>query len=223
MWLCDEASGIPDANFGTIGGSLTDANNRMVLASQPTRAAGFFRETHHSMSRANGGPWTSLVFNSEDSPLVSDQFILDKLLEYGGDDSPEYQIKVQGRFPKFSDKYLLSRRMIERLIATETRAIADDEPYGNFLIIDVAAGVFRDKTVVTHARARDWLRRQVRTESPARRCDGHSRFHWLAGLAGSRRAGPQHRGWAVERHRARRRRRPGGRLYFDVVYRASDL
>jgi hypothetical protein len=152
LWLCDEASGIPDKNFGVIGGSLTDENNRMVLASQPTRTSGFFRETHHSMSRENGGPWVALTFNSEDSPLVSDQFILDKLREYGGEDSPEYQIKVRGKFPEFSDKYLLSRRMIERVVAPATRAIADDEPYGNFLIIDVAAGVFRDKTVGTHLR-----------------------------------------------------------------------
>lgn len=150
--LADESSGIPDANFGVLGGALTDANNRMLLASQPTRASGFFRETHHSLSKENGGPWDALVFNSEDSPLVSDQFILDKLLEYGGEDSPEYQIKVQGKFPEFSEKYLLSRRMIERLVAPATRAISDDEPYGNFLIIDVAAGVFRDKTVGTHMR-----------------------------------------------------------------------
>lgn len=152
LWLCDEASGIPDANFGVIGGSLTDANNRMVLASQPTRTSGFFRETHHSMSQENGGPWVALTFNSEDSPLVSDEFILLKLREYGGADAPEYSIKVRGEFPEFSDKYLLSRKMIERLVAPKTRAIADDEPYGNFLIIDVAAGVFRDKTVGTHMR-----------------------------------------------------------------------
>lgn len=152
LWLCDESSGIPDANFGVIGGSLTDARNRMVLASQPTRTSGFFRETHHSLAKENGGPWNPMVLSSIESPLVSDQFIRDKLLEYGGYDSPEFAIKVLGQFPEFSDKYLLSRKMIERLVAPKTRAIADDEPYGNFLIIDVAAGVFRDKTVGTHMR-----------------------------------------------------------------------
>lgn len=151
MWLCDESSGIPDANFGTIGGSLTDARNRMVMASQPTRSSGYFYESHHSRSVENGGVWNALVFNSEESPLVSDSFIREKLLEYGGADSPEYQIKVQGRFPENSDGYLIGRKAVERVIGA-SRTIRDDEPWGNLVTIDVAAGVHRDKTVVSHFR-----------------------------------------------------------------------
>jgi hypothetical protein len=151
MWLADEASGIPDANFGVIGGAMTDANNRFVLASQPTRDSGFFRETHNKLSKANGGAWTALVFSSEESPLVSEKFIREKLAEYGGRDSVEYCIKVLGIFPENSDKYLLSRRIIENRI-NATATIGDEEPYGNLLIIDVAAGVYRDKTVATHVR-----------------------------------------------------------------------
>lgn len=151
LWVVDEASGVPDENFGTIGGALTDERNRFVIASQPTRTAGFFRETQTSLCRENGGPWNAMTFNSEESPLVSDQFILDKLLEYGGRDSPEYQIKVRGMFPEYSDKYLLSRTHVERRIGVAP-VIRADEPYGNLLIIDVAAGVYRDKTVCTHVR-----------------------------------------------------------------------
>jgi hypothetical protein len=151
LWVVDEASGVPDENFGTIGGALTDERNRFVIASQPTRTAGFFRETQTSLRRENGGPWNAMTFNSEESPLVSDQFILDKLLEYGGRDSPEYQIKVRGMFPEYSDKYLLSRTHVERRIGAAP-VIRTDEPYGNLLIIDVAAGVYRDKTVCTHVR-----------------------------------------------------------------------
>lgn len=155
MWLVDEASGVPDANFGVIGGAMTDERNRFVLASQPTRPSGFFRETQHTLNRENGGSWNALVFNSEDSPLVSDQFILDKQLEYGGRDSPEYQIKVCGTFPEYSDKYLLSRGMIDRRV-NAPRTIEADEPFGNLLIIDVAAGVYRDKTVALHAKVRGY-------------------------------------------------------------------
>ena len=45
-WLmiwADEASGVPDANFGVMGGALSDKRNRMVLTSQPTRNNGFLR------------------------------------------------------------------------------------------------------------------------------------------------------------------------------------
>lgn len=151
MWLADEASGIPDANLNVIGGALTDKRNRFAMASQPTRSSGVFYDTQHKLSTSNGGPWNALVFNSEESPIVSDEFIRDKVLEYGGVDSVEYQIKVQGRFPEHSDRYLLSRKSIERRIGA-ARVIGDDEPYGNLLLVDVGAGLMRDKTVATHAR-----------------------------------------------------------------------
>lgn len=151
LWLIDEASGVPDANFGVIGGSLTDERNRMVCASQPTRPTGAFYDQHHKLNRENGGPWNALVFNSEDSGLVSDSFIRDKLIEYGGRDSPEYQIKVMGRFPENQDGYLLGRNVVERVIDAPY-VIGDDEPYGNVFVIDVGAGVYRDKTVGSHFR-----------------------------------------------------------------------
>ena len=151
LWLIDEASGVPDANFGVIGGALTDARNRMCLASQPTRPSGFFYDTHHSLSTDNGGPWNALVFNSEDSPLVSDTFILNKLMEYGGEDSVEYQIKVQGRFPENSDEFLLGRKAVERVIGAKP-CVLDADPWGYILTVDVAAGEYRDKSVMTLAR-----------------------------------------------------------------------
>jgi hypothetical protein len=149
MWLCDESSGIPDKNFGVIGGSLTDARNRMVMASQPTRPSGFFYDSHNSLSVENGGVWNNLTFNSEDSPLVSDSFIREKLLEYGGSDSAEYQIKVQGQFPENGEGYLIGRKAIEQVIGAPRR-IGDHEPWGHMLIIDVGAGVHRDYTVGSH-------------------------------------------------------------------------
>ncbi|QSL90510.1 Hint domain-containing homing endonuclease [Pseudomonas atacamensis] len=151
LWLADEASGIPDANFGVIGGSMTDKRNRFVLASQPTRDSGFFRDTHHNMSKVQGGEWTALTFSSESSPLVSIEFIKAKLKQYGGRDDMEYQIKVRGMFPTNSNKYLLSRVAIERVI-DGPNVILPGEAFGHLLIIDVAAGVGRDKTVVTHLR-----------------------------------------------------------------------
>lgn len=152
MWLCDESSGIPDQNFGVIGGSLTDARNRMVMASQPTRPSGFFYDSHHSLSKENGGVWNAMVFNSEESPLVSESFLREKLLEYGGADSPEYQIKVQGKFPENGEGYLIGRKAVERVIGAP-RTIGDDEPFGHMLVIDVGAGVHRDRTVASHFHA----------------------------------------------------------------------
>lgn len=150
LWLGDEASGIPEANLKVIAGALTDKRNRFALASQPTRSSGFFYDTHHGWAVDNGGNWTNLVFNSEESPIVSDEFLRDKQLEYGGRDSVEYQIKVQGRFPEHSDKYLIGRRAIEQAIGH--RSIKDTDFYGNVLLVDVSAGVYRDKTTCVHVR-----------------------------------------------------------------------
>lgn len=151
LWLADEASGIPDENFGVIGGALTDARNRWVMASQPTRASGFFWDTHHGQSIHQGGRWVPLIFNSEHSPIVSLEFIEEKLIQYGGRDEVEYQIKVRGMFPSNLAKYLLSTAMLESAMAM-TSPILPGESYGNVIIVDVAAGVGRDKTVATHVK-----------------------------------------------------------------------
>lgn len=151
LWMADEASGIPDPNLKVISGALTDARNRWIMCSQPTRSSGFFYETHHGLSAENNGPWNNMVMNSEESPIVSDKFIADKILEYGGKESTEYQVKVQGRFPENSDRYLLGRAAIERRIDAP-RVIGEHEPYGNLLLVDVGAGMYRDKTVAVHAR-----------------------------------------------------------------------
>lgn len=150
LWLCDESSGVPDENFRVITGSLTDARNRMVLASQPTRPSGFFYDTHHRLSKRDGGIWDAFVFNSEQSPLVSDEFLLEKLLEYGGRESPEFQIKVLGEFPESRDDYLLGRKAAEACIGR--RVIEDGEPYGLMLSCDVGAGEYRDKSVALVAK-----------------------------------------------------------------------
>lgn len=149
LWLADEASGIPDENFGVIGGALTDERNRFIMASQPTRSTGFFWETHHGQSIKRGGPWVSLVFNSEESPIVSLKFIKEKRQQYGGVEEAEYQIKVKGMFPTNLSKYLLSTTMLERSIAAASPILPGEE-WGHIIVVDVAAGMGRDKTVATH-------------------------------------------------------------------------
>lgn len=150
LWFIDEASGVPDENFGVIGGSLTDARNRMAIVSQPTRPAGFFYDTHHKMSRANGGVWDALTFNSEKSPLVSEAWLAEKLSEYGGREDPQYQIKVLGRFPDNLDTNLLGRFAAEACIGR--KVFSDGEPYGLLLSCDVGAGEYRDKSVAVVAK-----------------------------------------------------------------------
>jgi hypothetical protein len=143
LWLADEASGIPDANFKTISGSLTDKRNRMALASQPTRSSGFFYDTHHLLSWAKGGVWNNLVFNSELSPIVSHEFLAEKKEEYTEE---EYSIKVLGQFPENSSKYLLGRGAIEATLGRNV--LLPNTPWGWILPLDVSGGGWRDYSVL---------------------------------------------------------------------------
>lgn len=148
--IIDEAAGVSDDHFDVIDGTQTQPGNRTLMASQGVRASGRFYDSHHRLSHKNGGAWHSLRFSSERSPLVTLKWLKDREIETGGRDSVEYQIRVLGLFPEQSEKYLLGRSLIERAIGAK-RVIAPAEQFGHMLIIDVAAGVYRDKTVCLHA------------------------------------------------------------------------
>jgi hypothetical protein len=93
------ASGVPDNSFRVIRAGMCDEKSGLIMLSQPTRNEGYFHDAHQRLSKTNGGIFTALTLNAEDSPLVSSDFIEFKRQEYGGPDSDEYRIKVQGRFP----------------------------------------------------------------------------------------------------------------------------
>lgn len=148
--IIDEAAGVPDDHFNVIDGTQTQPGNRTLMASQGVRPSGRFYDSHHKLSHRNGGAWRSLCFSSINSPFVTSKWLKEREIETGGKDSIEYQIRVLGLFPEQTDKYMLGRTALEARVGAP-RTIADDEPFGHMVIIDVGAGVYRDKTVVTHA------------------------------------------------------------------------
>lgn len=145
-WLLiigDEASTLPDNVLTTLTGALTEQHNRMLLTSQPTRNAGYFYRTHHDLAARNGGEWTPLVFDSFDSPFVSD----DSLMElWGAYDDDERNVRLLGRFPQDSSAHMMSLRVAESMYQ-RGRIIRDDEAFGWFVLGDIASGEgLRDKS-----------------------------------------------------------------------------
>lgn len=138
--VVDEASGLPDKALQVLSAALTEEHNNMCLLSQPTRTSGFFYDTHHRLSDI----WEAITLSSEESPLVTPEFIGEKLISYGGEDSPEYQIKVLGRFPDNMEGYLLSRLDCDR--ATHCQINWNDKEWGWVAACDVGNG--RDKSVI---------------------------------------------------------------------------
>ncbi|QTH63347.1 terminase [Psychrosphaera ytuae] len=145
--VVDEASGIPDKALQVLSSALTESNNNMCMLSQPTRNSGFFYDSHHRLAKTHKNPngiWTAIRLNSEESPLVSPSFISEKLVSYGGEDSPEYQIKVMGCFPSSLEGYLLSRKDCE--LAANSKPNLDKHEWGWVAACDVGNG--RDKSVI---------------------------------------------------------------------------
>jgi hypothetical protein len=145
--VVDEASGLPDKALQVLSSALTEENNNMCLLSQSTRTSGFFYDTHHRLAKSISNPegiWHAIKLNSEESPLVTPNFIGEKLISYGGEDAPEYQIKVLGEFPNNMNGYLLSRTDCERA-AIVTPKLKEGQ-WGWIAACDVGNG--RDKSVI---------------------------------------------------------------------------
>jgi len=145
--IVDEASGLPDKALQVLSAALTEMNNLMLMLSQPTKPAGEFRDSHYKLAKTADTPngiWTAITLSSEESPLVTPEFIAEKLLSYGGEDSAEYQIKVLGRFPSSLDGYLLTSVDCERAIRSTPELV--EGQWGWVASCDVGNG--RDKSVI---------------------------------------------------------------------------
>lgn len=146
--VVDEASGVSDKAMGVIRGALTEANNRILLLSQPTRNTGHFYETHYRLAKSDSNPhgiYTAIALNSEESPFVTRKFIKEKRIEYGGVDSPEYCIKVRGIFPDNLSGYLISRKLVD---GGFNIPVIHEGEWGYLALCDVAGGEARDSSVL---------------------------------------------------------------------------
>lgn len=153
LTIIDEASGVNDRAYGVIMGAQTSKDNRVLLLSQPTRVGGYFYRTHHDLSVTMGKDWTAITLSSALSRHVTRKFILEKLAEYGGADSPEFQIKVLGKFPRNMSDYLIGRDAVQLQATPLARAEAMKKlapDWGWYATVDVGAG--RDRSVINIGR-----------------------------------------------------------------------
>lgn len=149
--IIDEAAGVSDDHFNVIKGTQTQPGNRTLIASQGARNAGYFYDTHHTLSRRNGGEWADLCFNSERSPFVTEEWLKAREDECGGRAAVEYRIRVLGQFAESSSNVLLTRADMEMAFERGS-IIGPDEPYGLLVLSDVALGEYRDDSVITVAK-----------------------------------------------------------------------
>jgi len=94
LFIIDEASAVPDAVFSGIEGSMIQKNVYCLLVGNPTRAHGYFYDTHNK----NREQWFRVTLSSINSPFVNLEWI-ERMRELHGEDSDWYKTKILGEFP----------------------------------------------------------------------------------------------------------------------------
>ena len=95
MMLVDEASAVPEEIFTVAEGALTNENILQILISNPTRLTGFFRATH----KKDKENWQCFSFDCTQSPVVDESYV-ERIKSKYGEDSDQFRVRVQGKFPK---------------------------------------------------------------------------------------------------------------------------
>ncbi len=114
--LVDEASGVPEPVFLPIEGYLTNPDNYVILTGNPTRTTGYFWKVFNVPTFGKG--WKLVHWNSEDSPLVSKQW-LNRMRDRYGRDSDTYRIRVLGEFPRGGKHELIPKEWIDRNLVSK--------------------------------------------------------------------------------------------------------
>ena len=87
-------SGIPDAVFAGMEGSMIQKNVYAAMTGNPTRATGYFYDSHNK----NKAQWNQFTFSSILSPFVENDYV-DRMRDIHGEDSDFFRTKVLGEFP----------------------------------------------------------------------------------------------------------------------------
>lgn len=94
--VVDEAASVDEGVIDEARYTMTNENNLIILISNAHTATSFFKSTFEE-----GSGWVNIIFNAEESPLVSAGTIAKVLQDCGGDrEHDKYRVHVRGLFPK---------------------------------------------------------------------------------------------------------------------------
>jgi phage terminase large subunit len=140
LLIADEASGVAETVFEAASGSMSTPGAITILAGNPTRASGFFFQTHTRMAQPRG-VWRSVKVACFDSRRVAPAYIEEE--RAFGEDKNRYRVRVLGEFPTGDDDTLISRSLIE---AATRRTIIPPRHEPIYWGLDVARSLNRDKS-----------------------------------------------------------------------------
>ena len=140
LFIVDEASGVADPIMEAILGTLSGANNKLLMCGNPTRTSGTFYDAFH----ADRALYQCRTVSSAASLRTNKQNIESLIRKYGKD-SNVVLVRVYGEFPRQEDDIFIPLPLVENSIMTEFRpqSIPDSIHIG----CDVAR-FGNDKTVI---------------------------------------------------------------------------
>jgi hypothetical protein len=140
LFIVDEASGVDDSIMEAILGTLSGANNKLLMCGNPTRTSGVFYESHTKDRRL----YKAHKADSEESPRTDKENIETLKRKYGAE-SNVVRVRVHGEFPLQEDDVFIPLSLIENSITTE--AGERKTPHSIRIGCDVAR-FGNDKTII---------------------------------------------------------------------------
>lgn len=140
LFIVDEASGVADPIMEAILGTLSGANNKLLMCGNPTRTSGVFYDSHTRDSAL----YRRHRVSSRDSSRTNKETIAANERKYGRN-SNFIRVRVDGEFPKQEDDVFIPYELVDASISTdfEEPAVPD--------LIHIGCDVARfgdDKTVI---------------------------------------------------------------------------
>lgn len=129
MVIIDEASGVADPIWDAMRGYLTSPNCYVLAIGNGNRADGAFYESHQR------GEWKRFSISAHDVPedIISRHWITEQG-EFYGEESPQYFVRVLGKFPPKGGDY----QLIPEWMLQETCEVVPEVERGRHLGLDVA-------------------------------------------------------------------------------------
>jgi hypothetical protein len=144
LFVLDEASGIPDAVFKPVEGTLTGAVNVVLTIFNPTRSKGFAIDSQYK----DKDRWVPLRWNADETIFPDDHMTIamqarnEQLAEKYGTESNPYRIRVLGLPPVADPDTLINPDWVMDAIDREMEVEGEPVIKG----VDVGAG--GDKSVI---------------------------------------------------------------------------
>jgi phage terminase large subunit len=129
LFVVDEASGVEDKIMEAILGTLSGAENKLLMCGNPTRTSGVFYDSHHK-DRVD---YKTHKVSSWDSPRASKDNI-ERLIRKYGRDSDVVRVRVYGEFPKSEPDVFIALEWAETATDREVEPIESELHIG----VDVA-------------------------------------------------------------------------------------